>query len=55
MEYRNEQNKTYNDGRYIVVRYETGKVLYIGTHEQCTNYIETKKGGDFDEYGIFEN
>lgn len=55
MQYRNEGNRKYNDGRYIVVRYDTGKCLYIGTYEECANFIENKKHGDWDEYGIFEN
>jgi len=54
-EYRNEGNRTYNDGKFFVSRYDLGKCLFIGTYEECEKYINENKDGDFDEYGIFDN
>ena len=57
MNYRNPNNEKFNDGKYFVSRYDSpsGKCLFIGTYDQCEKFINDKKNGDFDEYGIFEN
>jgi hypothetical protein len=55
MKYRNEDNRKYNDGKYFVASYDSGKAKFIGTYEQCEKYINEVLNEDFDDYGIFEN
>lgn len=55
MEYRNENNRQFNDGKYFVASYDGGKAKFIGTYAECEKYIDEKLQGDFDDYGIFTN
>lgn len=55
MEYRNENNRKYNDGKHFVASYDGGNAKFIGTYEECEKYINENLDGDFDDYGIFQN